>query len=75
VYVSAAQALTLRTNGSTELWTKYHRNGNSIRESAHTTKVKEAEKQLRQRLAAISTVTYVGLKLEKMRISEPGEVS
>jgi hypothetical protein len=57
------------------LWIKYHRNGKSIRESTHTTEVKEAEKLLRQRLAAISTGTYVGLKLKKMRVSEPGEVS
>jgi len=60
----------LRMNGSTVLWIKYHRNGKPIRESAHTTKVKEAEKLLRQRLAAISTGTYVGLRIEKIRISE-----
>jgi integrase len=60
----------LRMKGSTVLWIKYHRNGKPVRESAHTTKVKEAEKLLRQRLAAISTGTYVGPKLEKTRISE-----
>jgi integrase len=60
----------LRMNGSNVLWIKYHRNGKPIRESAHTTKVKEAEKLLRARLAAISTGTYVGPKLEKVRISE-----
>jgi integrase len=56
--------------GSNVLWIKYYRNGKPIRESAHTTKVKEAEKQLRARLAAISTGTYVGPKLEKIPISE-----
>jgi hypothetical protein len=52
------------------LWIKYHCNGKPIRESAHTTKVKEAEKLLRSRLAAISTGTYVGPKLEKVPVSE-----
>jgi len=59
--------------GSSVLWIKYHRNGKAIRESAHTTKVKEAEKFLRARLAAISTGTYLGPKLEKMRVSELAE--
>ncbi len=60
----------LRMKGSAALWIKYHRNGTPIRESAHTTKVKEAEKLLRARLATISTGTYVGPKLEKVRTSE-----
>jgi hypothetical protein len=60
----------LRMNGSNVLWIKYHRNGKPIRETAHTTRVKEAEKLLRARLAAISTGTYVGPKLEKVRILE-----
>lgn len=60
----------LRMKGSSVLWIKYHRNGKPVRESAHTTKVKEAEKLLRQRLAAISTGTFVGPKLEKTRVSE-----
>lgn len=60
----------LRMKGSSVLWIKYHRNGKPVRESAHTTKVKEAEKLLRQRLAAISTGTYIGPKLEKTRITE-----
>jgi integrase len=57
-------------NGSNVLWIKYHRNGKPIRESAHTTKVKEAEKLLRSRLATISSGTYVGPKLEKVPVSE-----
>jgi integrase len=60
----------LRMKGSSVLWIKYHRNGKPVRESAHTTKVKEAEKLLRQRLGAISTGTYVGPKVEKTRIAE-----
>jgi hypothetical protein len=59
-----------RMKSSSVLWIKYHRNGKPIRESAHTTKVKEAEKLLRQRMAAISTGTYVGPKLEKTRVAE-----
>jgi integrase len=55
---------------STILWVKYHKNGKPIRESAHTAAVKEAEKFLRARLAAISTGTFVGLKLERVRVSE-----
>ena len=60
----------LRMKGSSVLWIKYHRNGKPVRESAHTTNVKEAEKLLRQRMAAISTGTYLGPKLEKTRVSE-----
>jgi integrase len=60
----------LRMKGSSILWIKYHRNGKPIRESAHTTKVKEAEKFLRGRLAAISSGTFLGPKLEKVRIAE-----
>jgi integrase len=60
----------LRMKGSSVLWIKYHRNGKPIRESAHTAKVREAEKLLRQRLAAISTGTYAGPKLEKTRVTE-----
>ncbi len=60
----------LRMKGSSVLWIKYHLNGKPVRESAHTTKVKEAEKLLRQRLGAISTGTYVGPKVEKTRVSE-----
>ncbi len=63
----------LRMKGSSVLWIKYHRNGKPIRESARTTKVKEAEKFLRGRLAAISSGTFLGPKLEKVRISELAE--
>ena len=60
----------IRMPNSTILWVKYHKNGKPIRESAHTAAVKEAEKFLRARLAAISTGTFVGLKLERVRVSE-----
>jgi integrase len=56
--------------GSSSLWIKYHRNGIPIRESARTTKRKEAEKLLRTRLAAICTGTFAGLKIEKVCTSE-----
>jgi integrase len=58
---------------SAVLWIKYHRNGKPIRESTHTTKMKEAEKFLRARLGAISTGTYAGLKVEKVQVSELAE--
>jgi integrase len=63
----------LRMKGSAVLWIKYHRNGIPIRESAHTTKPKEAEKFLRKRLGEISTGVYAGPKLEKIKVSELAE--
>jgi integrase len=60
----------LRMKGSSVLWIKYHRNGIPVRESAHTTKPREAEKFLRKRLGEISTGAYAGPKLEKIKVSE-----
>jgi len=60
----------LRMKGSAVLWIKYHRNGVPVRESAQTTKPKEAEKVLRKRLGEISTGVYSGPKLEKIKVSE-----
>jgi integrase len=59
-----------RMNGSDNLWVKYYRNGKAIRESAHTAKTKEAEKFLRKRLGEISTGSFVGIRVEKVRVSE-----
>ena len=56
--------------GSKNFWIKYHRNGIPIRESARTTKQKEAEKFLRRRLGEISTGVYAGPKLENVRTAE-----
>jgi integrase len=48
-------------------------NGKPVRESTHQTKVKEAEKMLRQRLAAISTNTFVPVQVAKIRVAELAE--
>lgn len=60
----------LRMKRSSVLWIKYHRNGVPIRESAHTTKEKEAEKLLQKRLGEIAIGIFTGPKLEKIKISE-----
>jgi integrase len=59
-----------RMNNSNMLWVKYYRNGKPIRESAHTSKPKEAEKFLHRRLGEISTGSFVGLRIEKIRVAE-----
>jgi integrase len=59
-----------RMNESNMLWVKYYRNGKPIRESAHTAKPKEAEKFLHRRLGEISTGSFVGLRIEKIRVAE-----
>ncbi|MFZ1053835.1 MAG: hypothetical protein WBQ74_16645, partial [Candidatus Sulfotelmatobacter sp.] len=55
------------------LWIKYYRNGVPVRESSGSTKVKSAEKLLRQRIGAISSGTYIPLQVTKTRVSELGE--
>ena len=45
--------------GSNILWIKYHRNGKPVRESSHTTKVRDAERLLSRRLAEVSTNTLI----------------
>jgi integrase len=56
--------------GSAVWWIKYHRNGVPIRESAHTTERKEAEKILRKRLGEIAVGVFIGPRLEKIKVSE-----
>ena len=45
--------------GSNVLWIKYYRNGKPVRESSHTTKVRDAERLLSRRLAEVSTNTLI----------------
>ena len=45
--------------GSNILWIKYHRNGKPVRESSHTTKVRDAERLLSRRLAEVATNTLL----------------
>jgi hypothetical protein len=56
-----------RMNNSNMLWVKYYRNGKPIRESAHTAKPKEAANFLRKRLGEISSGTFLGLRIEKIK--------
>jgi integrase len=59
-----------RMNDSNMLWVKYYRNGKPIRESTRTTKLREAAKFLRRRLGEIATGSFVGLRIEKIRVTE-----
>jgi integrase len=56
--------------GSASFWIQYHRNGRPYRESAHTTKEKQAEKFLQERLAEVCTGNFIGPRIEKIRVSE-----
>jgi len=56
--------------GSANFWIQYHRNGRPFRESAHTTKEKTAEKFLQQRLAEVSTGSFIGPRVERILVSE-----
>jgi integrase len=56
--------------GTANLWIKYHRNGKPFSESAHTTKEKVAEKFLQQRLAEVSTGSFIGPRVERILVSE-----
>jgi len=56
--------------GSANFWIQYHRNGRPFRESAHTTKEKQAEKFLQQRLAEVSTGNFIGPRIERILVSE-----
>jgi integrase len=49
---------------------KFYRNGKAIRESTRTTKLKEAEKLLRLRLASVSTGTFIPLQTTKIMVCE-----
>jgi len=62
-----------KTRGSHVLWIKYYRNGVPIRESSGSSKVKAAEKLLRQRLGAISAGTYIPVQTTKTLVSELAE--
>jgi hypothetical protein len=51
-------------------WVQYSKNGQTFRESTQTTKRKEAEGFLRNRLAEITTGKFVGLETERVRMEE-----
>jgi integrase len=44
--------------GTGNYWIKYHRNGTPVRENSHSTKVKDAEKLLRQRMGEVGAGTW-----------------
>lgn len=60
-------------NGSTVWWIKYHRNGRSFRESTQTTDKRRATRILAQRLAEISTGSFVGPAHERITVAELAE--
>ena len=54
-------------------WIKYSRNGKPFRESAKTTDKRKAEALLKVRLAAITSGTFAGLRIERVRIEDLAE--
>jgi integrase len=54
-------------------WVKYYRNGKAFAESAKTTDHEKAEKFLQRRLAQVITGTFVGPRVEKIRVAELAE--
>ena len=60
-------------NGSEVWWIKYHRNGKPYRESTQTTDKRRATRILAQRLAEISTGTFVGPRSERITVAELAE--
>jgi integrase len=59
-----------RMKGSANLWIKYFRNGKAIRESARSPLRSEATKLLNKRIGEVGAGTFVGLKREKIRVTE-----
>jgi len=60
-------------SGSAVWWIKYHRNGRSFRESTRTTDKRRATRILAQRLAEISTGSFVGPAHERITVAELAE--
>lgn len=54
-------------------WIKYSRNGKPFRESAKTTDKRKAEALLKVRLAAITSGTFAGPQIERVRIEDLAE--
>jgi integrase len=54
-------------------WVKYYRNGKAIRESAHATDRRKAQKFLEKRLGEIGSSNFLGPSVEKIRVSELAE--
>ncbi|HET9284281.1 MAG TPA: site-specific integrase [Candidatus Angelobacter sp.] len=53
------------------LWTiQYYKDGKRIREATGTSNEKEAKQKLRQRLQQLSTGTFVGLQVERIRVED-----
>lgn len=59
-----------RQKGSGNWWIKYHRNGRPFRESTHTADRRKAEQKLKQRLAEMATGHFIGLRVERMTLTE-----
>jgi integrase len=59
-----------RQPGSRNLWIKYYKNGRAFRESTHTGDRRKAEQKLKQRLAEIATGQFIGLRVERILVSD-----
>jgi integrase len=57
-------------HGSQNLWIKFYRDGKPIRESAGSPLRTEARKLLKKRQAEVTTGKFIGLKREKIKVSE-----
>jgi integrase len=57
-------------HGSQNLWIKFYKDGRPIRESAGSPLRTEARKLLKKRLAEVTTGKFIGLKREKIKVSE-----
>jgi len=62
-----------KMHGSDNLWVKYYKDGKAIRESAHSPLRSEATKLLARRLGQVETGSFVGIRVEKIRVSELGD--
>jgi hypothetical protein len=51
-------------------WVKYYRNGKSFRESSRSSKRSDAKRLLRKREGEVSTGSFFGLTMERMRFEE-----
>jgi integrase len=59
-----------KMHGSQHLWIKFYKDGRPIRQSAGSPLRTEARKLLKKRIAEVDQHTFIGLRREKIRVSE-----
>src|SRR5262249_24811643 len=62
-----------RQKGSENWWIQYYRNGRAYRQSAGTTKRRQAEKLLQKKLAEIANHTFIEPKADRTTVGELAE--